>query len=198
MRHGTLTLGVVLLGACGDSGGEVSLNGLPAAVSRTLCQKTYMCCSASERMMNPFVGSDVGSCQTMVGGFLGFVIPSLEDSVAKGRTAYHADKMTSCLAALDAQSCDQARLSAVGADLTAACAGAFEPLVAIGGDCGDHGDCIAGWCDGNSDKTLGKCARRKADGAPCVDDAECTNGACSSATCSNKGGTAPGSQLCGG
>jgi hypothetical protein len=196
MRHGTLTLGVLLLGACGGSSGDATLEGLPGAVARTVCQKTYMCCSAAERMNNPFVGSDVGSCQSMVGGFLTLVVPAIQDSVAKGRTVYHGDKMTSCLAALDAQSCDQARKSEVGADLTTACADAFEPRVAIGGGCADHGDCIGGWCEGAVNDTLGKCTLRKADGASCSDDQECTNGACSGLACGSKG-SGQGSQLCG-
>jgi hypothetical protein len=195
MKYGLSALGVLLLGACGGSGGDVGLDGLPGALARTVCQKTYMCCTAAERMNNPFVGSDVGSCQSMVGGFLTLVVPGLQDSVAKGRTVYHPDKLTSCLAAIDAQSCDQARMSQVSDDLTAGCDGAFEPKVAIGGGCADHGDCIGGWCDGATDKTLGKCTLRKADGAPCLDAAECTNGGCTVGAC-GKPSSGDGTQLC--
>jgi hypothetical protein len=183
MKGPIRALALLLLGACGDSGGDASLDSLPAAFGKTICQKIYSCCSVAERMDNPLIGKDAQSCQGNVAGFLTLVIPQIKDSVAKGRAVYHPDKMSTCLAQLDAQSCEQARATQAGADLAAVCEGAFEPKVAAGGECSDDGDCIAGWCDGANDPKLGKCAAQKADGASCVDDAECTKRACNGGTC---------------
>jgi hypothetical protein len=178
MKPTIRALAVLLLGACSD---DDSIDSLPGAVGQTICQKIFTCCSAAERMANPLIGKDVQSCQSTVGGLLTLVLPSIKESIAKGRTVYHGDKLTSCLAQLDAQSCEQARSGEAGADVFAICEGAFEPKVAVGGGCSDDADCIAGWCDGAQDTTLGKCAARKADGASCFEDAECTSGGCSTA-----------------
>ena len=176
----------------GDTGGQtVAIEQLPAQFSKVLCDKIYMCCSASERMGNPFVGTDVASCQPFVGGLLTLVVPAIQQSVAKGRSVYHADRMGACLAKIRAAACSEAKMDSIS---IAACENALEPKVAIGGDCGDHGDCVGGWCNGAENMTLGKCVATKADGQPCLEDEECTSRSCNADGC---GPRSPGSNaLC--
>jgi hypothetical protein len=196
---------LVCFGACEDSSGTqdltpgtggstVTLEGMPAALGKTFCQKAWSCCSMTELAASPLVGTDVASCQTTITAFLALGLSDVKDSVTKGRAAYHGDKLASCLKALDAESCDLARSTNVVASLTAACKGAFEPRVAVGGGCVDHADCIDGFCDGPATASLGTCTARKADTIACVSDAECSAGACSANACAKP--IAGGSALC--
>jgi hypothetical protein len=117
-------------------------------------------------------------CTDSVAGLLAMIVPDLQASVAAGRVAYHGDNFAACLNVAAALICPAARsgISAEGA--MSSCAAAFEPKVAIGGDCADGAECINGWCDGVNNGTLGKCVAKKANGAGCGSDSECTSGGC--------------------
>jgi hypothetical protein len=170
-------------GDSGDDGGAVPLDGVPAALGKSFCQKVQTCCSAAEREANPLAGGDVATCQARVTALLAVVFPDVKESVTRGRATYHGDRMAACLASLDSQSCDQARPTNVTANIMGACTGAFEPRVPPGGDCGDNGDCATGFCDGPPVPGLGKCVDRKEDGGPCLNDEECLAGACLAGAC---------------
>jgi hypothetical protein len=178
-------LGFVLLASCGGgdgTAGSVPLPQLPAEFSKVVCEKIYTCCSAAQRMGNPLIGKDQQGCQSSLSGFLSLVVPSIQDSVAKGRSTYDGDKLATCLAELRAQSCAQVTMSS-GLDVSAACNGAIAPKVALGGGCLQSAECVGGSCDGADDPKLGKCVARKAAGSDCFEDEECVDGACNQGKC---------------
>jgi hypothetical protein len=183
----TLTILSLLALACSSStGGDASnipLDKMPAELSKVLCEKIYMCCSAAERMNNPFIGTDQNSCQNGLGALLSFVVPEIQASVSAGRAAYHGDRMGNCVSQLRATSCADAKMSEVSLKPVAECAAAFEAKVQRGGNCTDHGECVDGYCEGAVDPMPGKCAAKKADGQACADDEECTGGACTMDKC---------------
>ena len=88
-------------GGAGGSGGQTSipLAMFPTAFANT-CDKFYACCTAAERMGNPFVGTDAASCKPALAGLFNLVNPDLQQSIAAGRTAYHGDKLAACIAKL--------------------------------------------------------------------------------------------------
>lgn len=166
-----------------SSSGSLSLDKVPGELARVFCAKLYQCCSAAERMGNLVAGSDQNSCVTTTSAFVALALIGVQDSIAKGRAAYHPEQMGACLDKMGALDCPAARMTDLDANTIPECAAAFEPKVAVGGACGDDGDCIAGYCKDASDTTPGTCAATKADGQPCLFDPECTNGECSSGMC---------------
>jgi hypothetical protein len=178
------------LSACGGSsepgtgspvggGGSVALGSLPTELGKVMCEKIFACCSAAERMANPFIGSDVQMCQMTASGLLTLVLPAIQDSVNKGRAVYHPDRAGACIAKLKGLSCDQAKGISIGFNAAPECDSMIEGKVAIGGACADHGDCMGGFCEGAEGAMLGKCVATKADGMDCDEDEECSSGSCS-------------------
>ena len=111
-------------------------------------------------MANPLVGTDVQSCQAMLGGYASFLLADIQESIAKGRAVYHGDEMVSCLAGLEAQSCAQYKMPSGGLDIDEICEGVLEPKVAAGGACSDWWDCIDGFCEGDAGGLMDRCAAR--------------------------------------
>lgn len=173
--------------ACSSSGGSsneaVTIERFPVEMGAAFCNRIYTCCTEAERMKSLFVGNTEAECRSSLAFFLQLFGPGLQDSVAKGRIAYHPDRASACLATLKATSCEQLRKTSVGFDTTAECRAALEPRVAIGGQCGGSADCVKGWCEGAVNGNLGKCMALKADGQACEDDDECTNGGCNAEVC---------------
>lgn len=181
--------GAALATAAGCStSNNIPLEAMPGELGKVFCEKIYGCCSAAERMDNPLIGKDQKSCETFTSGLLTLGFGGLQDSVAKGRAAYHADQMAACLQKLRGLSCAEARMGDVALDRNLPeCAMAIEAKVAVGGACLDSADCIAGYCTGATDtEKLGVCMATKVDGQPCQDDEQCMNGACTNAACARK------------
>ena len=143
----------------------------PTAFANLFCDKFYACCTAAERMGNPFVGTDAASCKPALAGLFNLVIPDLQQSIAAGRTAYHGDKLAACIAKLQPLGCLEARMNGLEKSVVPECDQFLEPKVAVGGACTDDGECINGYC-------AGTCTALKPDGQTCDDDLQCTSEVC--------------------
>jgi hypothetical protein len=181
-------LAVLLALSCNDNPpdprstttGPIPVEKVAAEWRRALCDKIYACCSPAERMSNPMVGTSVESCQTTLEAETTFFLGDLPTSVAAGRVAYHADKMTTCLAELKARSCDAIKMPPGERDVTMMCEGVFEPKVPVGGGCLEYWDCIGGWCANDfGDVTKDRCVSKSDVGADCDEGPECFSGICS-------------------
>jgi hypothetical protein len=160
--------------------GPIPVEKVAAEWRKALCDKIYSCCSPAERMSNPEVGTSVESCQTTLQAETTFFLGDLPTSVAAGRVAYHADKMTTCLADLKARSCDAIKMPPGERDVTMMCEGVFEPKVPVGGGCLEYWDCIGGWCANDfGDVTKDRCVSKSDVGADCDEGPECFSGICS-------------------
>jgi hypothetical protein len=151
---------------------------------KVVCEKVYDCCSPAERESNSAIGKDLGSCEASVDEEVSYFLGDLAASVRAGRLIYHADKMTKCLADLRARSCAEMKSPPGDLDVTAACEGVFEPLVAPGGGCSEYWDCIGGWCAGDlGDLGVDTCVARGVDGYECDEGTECLTGLCAGNKC---------------
>jgi hypothetical protein len=180
----TVALLVLLLSmSCGSdatpgTGMAVPLESVAGAWRKAVCEKIYTCCSAAERMSNPVIGHDAESCQAALDGEITFFLGDLATSVREGRVVYHGDKMATCLADLQARSCDDAKVSPGELDVTQRCEGVFEPKVALGGACSEYWDCIGGWCAGDIGGLADRCTPKGAPGMVCDEGPECASGIC--------------------
>ncbi len=104
---------------------------------------------------------------------------ALSKSLAAGRQKLDAAKAEACIATtteLDGRACWGA--SDVGrtkmAVAVAACLGALNPAVAVGGACFDGAECAGGYCDLTA--CPGTCRELKQSGGKCANGMECTSG----------------------
>jgi hypothetical protein len=193
MKTTAIAMGVLLLVACGGSdtgGGALPLAKVAADVRAALCEKIYTCCSASERMTNPTIGTDRRSCQDALDGEASILLADIGQSVSQGRVIYHADKMATCLEDIKAASCDAVKNPAGDLSITEMCDEVFEPRVPVGGACSDYWDCAGGWCIGDQGGLKDMCVPLKSAGEECDEDPECGTGTCYLRACT---GPRPGS-----
>jgi hypothetical protein len=163
--------------ATGGSGGGNPLTNVPVDLATVVCHRLYECCTPDELMGNLVAGGTEQDCVVIYGGFVGLLVAAVQPSISAGRIAYHDDAFDACIPALGEIDCATLR---AGTDDPAAaqCGVVFEPLVAMGAACTQHGECINGWCEAASGSAEGQCAPKKTDGAECVDDGECVSGYC--------------------
>lgn len=148
-------------------GDTVTLEQLPAALARAICNRFYACCS-EERLRED--GSDVDAC-TWTWTFLilrPFYIQPLIASQEQGRARYHGDFAAECLRAVDAVGCDTPPLEL--------CADAIEPLLATGEPCALDLECIDGAC------LVDQCGAPQPQNSPCADNADCESSYCAPQT----------------
>ena len=170
-----LLLVIAVLAACGGggSGGSVSVDQLPAENARVLCGKLDECCTLEEFMDETLGSENVTECQGVFTAFSQFLVTILNDSIAKGRAVYHADRMADCYAVLEGASCVE--FQSMDDVALADCENPIDPKVADGGQCGEDFDCTSGLCDGEAIDfetmviTYGVCAAAPGSGQPCVD-----------------------------
>ena len=93
---------------------------------------------------------------------------------------YDPTVLANCLREYQAQSCNQLRIDG-GLSAYRNCK-FIRPLVAVGGACDQHLECIDGYCQGATPRADGACAAKKANGQLCFGDDECTGGRCDTAT----------------
>jgi hypothetical protein len=185
----------VLVVGCGGGGGgysSVSLDQLPDAYSKVLCDQNFKCASTADIM-----GRTKQDCIDTNKGIIQLVVPSIRDSVTKGRSTYDAAASGACLTAMQNQSCDD---WVKGTVEPAACANVTMPKVALDGACGGDGDCIGGYCDGADSSTNppkdGTCKATIAHGGQCTvadtceDDKDYCDGTTMTCTAKKAGGTA--------
>jgi MYXO-CTERM domain-containing protein len=135
---------MAMVGCGGGSGGytSVSLDQLPQVYSKVLCDQNFKCASAADIMFMDHTKED---CLNTNQGIFQLVVPEIRGSVNKGRSTYDATKAGSCFTALQNQSCDDWVKGTVDPPV---CDEVITPKVALGGACGQDGDCIGGYCDG--------------------------------------------------
>jgi hypothetical protein len=141
------------------------------------CEKMQTCCTDDEKLHNSLASSRE-FCESMLTnvrkGLATIQAERIVRSIDEGRAAYRPENIDACLARLGGLSCGDARASR-----ELACEEVIQALVPIDGTCAtsSHYECIDGYC------AAGTCAGRKADGAACYEDPEC-----SSRYCTGKGG----------
>lgn len=180
-------ISLLLLFSCGggksdpgdaDAGAPVPFEQAAGAFRKAVCDKVFLCCSATERADNPDLGSDSSACQSALDGEASIFLNDIQASVTAGRVLYHGDKMAACLALIANQSCDQLKMPAGDRDINDQCEGVFESKVAIGGRCSGYWDCIGGWCEGDEGNAMDMCAPKKPLGGDCDEGPECESGVC--------------------
>ena len=183
MKTTRVAVAVLLLLSCGSgdrgaASGPVPVENVAAVWRKARCDKIYECCSPAERMSNPGLGTNAQDCQPALERESSTFLGDLPTSVAAGRVAYHADKMTTCLAELKARSCDLVKMPPGEKDVTEMCEGVFEPKVPVGGACLEYWDCIGGWCAGDIGGLMDRCTAKSDDGMVCDEGPECKSGMC--------------------
>jgi hypothetical protein len=181
MRTLSRCLPLLLLLSCGGEGQNaqtVPLAQMPAALKKALCDKVMRCCSPTDLMANPKLGTTSESCQMALDGEATFFLGDVQTSVAGGRLVYHPDKMASCLATIEARSCDQLKMPPGDMDVTDLCGAVFEPKVPAGGACTEYWDCSGGWCEGDLGNLQDHCSPLKPEGGDCDEGPECMSGMC--------------------
>lgn len=180
---------VVALAACGDDGGGgVAIDNVGAELARVTCAKLADCCTPQEFMEETLGSADETECRMVFTAFGGILVKIYKDSIDAGRLVYHGDRMADCFAAIEGLSCTEYAM--VGDDdfASVGCENPFEGKVAAGGQCATDGDCISGWCSGDSvdfegNITYGTCGTAPGEGMPC-EEFDCGDGLyCDASTC---------------
>lgn len=153
---------VFAFAACGGSGGPARLSAAYQDSIQRQCQKVFDCKSSwvpsmhgNQAFEDHYGGATVDECvnslKTLTLTFRGQdYFTKLDASVTAGRITYNADDYETCLAALEAETCDQVfRQNGATSTPPAACDTAAVGLVATGGACTLDEDCaVAGdGCD---------------------------------------------------
>jgi hypothetical protein len=175
---------VLLVLSCGSadpggSGAPIPVENVAAVWRKALCDKIYQCCTPADRASNPGLGTNAQDCPPALEREASTFLGDLPTSVAAGRVAYHPEKMTACLADLQARSCDLVKMPPGDKDVTSMCEGVFEPKVPVGGACLEYWDCIGGWCAGDLGGLMDVCTAKADDGFVCDEGPECKSGLCS-------------------
>lgn len=185
MRLSALS-GVMVLGVIAGCGGgsSVTLDQLPAAYSKAVCDQNFKCSLAED------IGEKTKQdCLDEMSSGLTFLLPTLRDSVQKGRSTYDAAQAGTCISSISALSCEQWR---TGLAEPAGCKDLFVPKVAVGGTCGGDSECIGGTCEGedilSDPPTDGVCQAEVlvAHGAACAIGDTCPDGDYCDGTCKAK------------
>ena len=154
--------------------GSVSIEMAPALVAGVICEKMYTCCQPTEGL-RPVTMTQAG-CDLLISGTLGALMTAANAAIAKGRATYDSAALAACLKRYMEQSCTELRVSG-GLSAYRSC-DFVKPLVAVGGACNDSVECMGGYCSGAGAGTEGSCMAKKADGAECAADDECTGRRC--------------------
>jgi hypothetical protein len=164
---------------------DIAVEQVAALWRKAVCDKIYSCCSPAERMGNLAIGTDAQSCQPALERDVTYFVGDLPASVKGGRVIYHPDRMTKCLADLQARPCDQMKSPAGGLDVTQSCGDVFEATVEPGGACLEYWDCKGGWCAGDLGFLQDTCQARAPAGHECDEGTECASWICQEAKCVN-------------
>jgi hypothetical protein len=203
LRHAWLWALLLSAVACGGSSDDdddnsssgIPVQDLPLSLGEAGCGKIYQCCSAEERMANPFLGEDAESCAVTVAAFTSLLVPAIQDAVAGDRAEYDGVALQHCIAVMQAQSCTEARSGSTDVSAASGCAPFLIPQVVLGGECEESFECIDGWCD---DAAGSLCSPLKADGSECSDAEECQSDYCDSGAGCGPEPASTGDNLCGG
>lgn len=162
---------LALFSGCGsddDSSGapSIPLSEIPKELADAGCAAFTDCFGSAADWL--FGGED---CVTRLETQVGDGLPSIEDSLAAGRTRYAGDKVQACLDEVRAAGCEIA--SALESD---ACRAAIDGTVAVGGECEFDHECAGEAYCKSSGACPGTCTAREAVGAACDDNDHCAVG----------------------
>jgi hypothetical protein len=157
------------------------------------CEKVFACCTEAERARNPLAGSQAG-CELAFGLALQSLMGQAGAAITAGTAMYDPAALADCLNRYRAQTCDEVRASG-GLSAYRKC-NFIKPLVAVGGTCTQHLECIDGYCAPGSTPQTGTCAAELADGQMCTFADQCQGGACRPAGNTTACATAPPDGLC--
>jgi hypothetical protein len=160
----------------------IPLDRAPAVFADVICEKIFSCCSSDERGSSVFLSSQKG-CADGLTILLSGIVPQATTAMSKNRAMYDPGVLATCLQQYQGRSCTQLRMDG-GLSAYRNCK-FIKPLVAVGGACDQHLECIDGFCLGATAMADGACTAKKANGQQCFSDDECTGGRCNatSATC---------------
>lgn len=148
-------------------GDTVTIEQLPAAVARAVCNRLYACCSEAQRGAS--AGTTVDECTQNYTILIGLLyVGSLNESQREARSRYHGEQGAQCLKDVDSLGCELQPVEI--------CTEAVEPLTAAGEFCKLDLECVDGAC------LTDQCGAPQPDDGPCADAADCESGYCSSAT----------------
>jgi hypothetical protein len=165
-----LVVAIVLggLSGCGNVGG-IPVDQTASRIAETVCPKAWMCCTADQLMSNAAAGTSEQDCITQTTAHYQSYLSTLQASVSQKRATYQSSKLDTCLMTIQTSDCDTLNVTnhVVGIP---GCESFTTPLVAVGGACSQHYECVNGWCDvptGSSDGQ-GVCAAFVAAGRSCA------------------------------
>jgi hypothetical protein len=173
--------------------GNIPLGQATAVFAAVACEKVFACCTDAERARNPLAGSQAG-CEIAFGLALGSLMGQASAAITAGTAMYDPAALADCLTRYRAQSCEQVR-AAGGLSAYRMC-NFIKPLVAAGGTCTQHLECVAGYCAPGSTPQSGTCTAKLAEGQPCTFADQCQGGACRAAGSSVTCATAAPDGLC--
>lgn len=182
-RNLALVISIVAMACGGDDGGggggDLSIDELGDTIGSSTCEKIFECCNAAE-VMSMFEGIDppitnVAECTRFYNALLtGLLLGPIEDAIERGTIIYHGDLAADCLAAFEAQTCDE--IQSVGDPPVEGCENIFEGTLADDAECVTDAECASGFCDGDSiNGDPGVCRTQPGDGEAC-ETFDCADG----------------------
>jgi hypothetical protein len=149
-----------------DTSGGVSMEAAPAELAKAICPKAYTCCVQSQLMGNDQAGTDEASCEAKTTTGFRNNLNGLKHSIDKKRSRYLGDKMEACITFIRSATCE--RLNRTNHFSGLECEPWIEPLVAVGGTCGNDYECVASFCAKAEKAAEGTCKPWPAAGESCA------------------------------
>ncbi len=162
------------LAACPpSSGGDVSLDQLPNAMTSPYCDFLTRCAGGAAAL-EAGLG---GPCSEVVPLLVeDSIVARVRDGIERGTIIYHGDRVRACFDALQGADCTALSQQPAG------CQDMFEGTVSVGGACVWSEECDGGYCEASS-ACPGTCRAFVAEGGDCSDarcdvGLECVSGRC--------------------
>lgn len=177
-----------------DTSGGVSLEAAPEELAKAICPKAYTCCVASQLMGNEQAGTDEPSCEAKTTVGFRNQLNGLKKALENKRARYRGDKMEACITYLRSATCESLNRTNHFSGLQ--CEPWVEPLVALGGKCGNDYECMDSYCAKEPMALEGTCKMwpgvnescatvRCGKGLVCDESKTCHVALAEGATCSN-------------
>jgi hypothetical protein len=140
----------------------------PKALAQAICPAAYRCCMPDQLMSNDQAGTDVASCEMKSEAGFAAQVAGIQDSEKKGRVVYDGEKVQKCVEFLETAPCPELQNTGHFTGLPA-CSSFIQPLVEVGGACGNDVECKQSYCDrtGLPDGQDGACRAYASEGDDC-------------------------------
>ena len=165
--------------ACGSDNDEgqgpnQELIDIYRALGHASCHQWFECCPAGAIRAEQ-IGTSEADCIRKQEELLPAAPFLYRESLASGRTAFHAGQARACLRAIESATCTTPE-ALIDCDFYPI----FEPRVLPGQACAWGHECIGGFCDRDFEAgaDFGKCIAKAANGTPCSASQECSSGLC--------------------